>query len=125
VEQNPTYFARVQKIFQWIDEGTSVGITSVLTLTEVLVQPLKLGKPQIAQSYQQILLNSRNFHVVSIDAAIAQIAADLRARYNLRTPDALQIGAALEQHCDAFLTNDRGLQRVMEIRVLVVDELEL
>jgi predicted nucleic acid-binding protein len=49
----------------------------------------------------------------------------LRARYNLRTPDALQISAALETSCQAFLTNDTQLKRVTELRMLILDELEL
>jgi predicted nucleic acid-binding protein len=55
----------------------------------------------------------------------AERAADLRARYGLKTPDALQIGCALESGCDAFLCNDLALKRVTELRVLALDELEL
>ena len=43
--------------------------------------------------------------------------------YNIRLPDALQIAAALAAGCEAFLTNDGGLKRVSEIKVLVVSEL--
>ncbi|MBK9715381.1 MAG: PIN domain-containing protein [Kouleothrix sp.] len=60
-----------------------------------------------------------------IDAVVADQAAELRASYGLRTPDALQIAAALAAGCTAFLTNDARLQRVTELRVLVLDELEL
>ncbi len=60
-----------------------------------------------------------------ISVAAAERAAALRARYHLRLPDALQIAVALEAGCEAFLTNDRALKRVAELRVLVLDELEL
>jgi predicted nucleic acid-binding protein len=53
------------------------------------------------------------------------LAAELRARYNLRTPDALHIACAIDTGCDAFLTNDTGIKRVNEIRILVLDDLEL
>jgi predicted nucleic acid-binding protein len=46
-------------------------------------------------------------------------------RYNLQLPDALQIATAISSGCDAFLTNDAALQRVIELRILVVSELEL
>jgi predicted nucleic acid-binding protein len=49
----------------------------------------------------------------------------LRARYNLRTPDALHVATRIDATCDAFLTNDAGIKRVIEIAVLVLDELEL
>jgi predicted nucleic acid-binding protein len=56
---------------------------------------------------------------------MAERAAELRASYGMRLPDALQIAAALGERCDAFLTNDRRLARVTEIRVLVLDDLAL
>lgn len=42
----------------------------------------------------------------------------------MQLPDALQVAVALERGCEAFLTNDRRLARVTELRVLVLDELE-
>ena len=53
------------------------------------------------------------------------MAAQLRARYELKTPDALHVAAALEARCEAFLTNDKGIQRVTDLRVLVLEDLEL
>ena len=43
----------------------------------------------------------------------------------MRLPDALQLAVAIEQGCEAFLTNDRRLARLTELRVLVLDDLEL
>ena len=60
-----------------------------------------------------------------IEWPTAQRAAELRAAYRLLTPDALQLTVALEAGCEALLTNDRTLKRVTELRVLVLDELEL
>ncbi|MEA5567068.1 hypothetical protein [Anabaena sp. UHCC 0399] len=37
----------------------------------------------------------------------------------LQLPDALQIATAISSGCDAFLTNDAALQRVLELRILV------
>jgi predicted nucleic acid-binding protein len=54
---------------------------------------------------------------------IAEQSADLRARYNLRTPDALQIAATLSVGCQAFLTNDKKLSNVTELQVIVLDDL--
>ncbi len=62
--------------------------------------------------------------MLPIDIAIADRAAALRAAYALRTPDTLQLAAALEAGCEAFLTNDRRLGRVQDLHVLVLDDLE-
>jgi len=48
----------------------------------------------------------------------------LRAQYSLTLLDALQIAAALSAGCEALLTNDVRLQRVTELRVIVLAELE-
>jgi predicted nucleic acid-binding protein len=108
-----------------VDSGTIRGFASVVTLTEVLTQPIRFGNTSLEISYRNLLLQSRNFALISIDPAIAEQAADLRARYNVRTPDALQIAAALNIGCDAFLMNDAGLKRVTELRIIVLDEIEL
>lgn len=62
---------------------------------------------------------------MDVTSTIAENAARLRAKYNLRTPDALHVATALQTNCNAFLTNDLGLKRVNEIVVLVLDDLEL
>ena len=112
-------------IFQRVANGTLRGLTSVITLSEVLVHPLGQGNTPLRDAYFRLLLNSRDFATLSIDAAIAERAAELRARYGLRTPDALQIATALIAGCTAFLTNDVRLKRVTELRVLVLDDLML
>jgi predicted nucleic acid-binding protein len=125
VEQNPTYLDRMRAIFQMVDSGVAQVITSVITLTEVLIMPIQTGHAQYEQEYRDMLLNTANITALSVSAPIAEQAAHLRARYNLRTPDALHIATALVAGCDAFLTNDLRLKRVAEVRVLALGELEL
>lgn len=97
IESNPQYDVLLTEVFRRISNGTIEGLCSVITLTEVLVRPLRLADQQLARNYTELLLHSRFFSTVPVDAGIAYTAADLRARYNLRTPDALQIAAAMEQ----------------------------
>src|SRR5262245_22913782 len=125
VEANPQYDALVTEIFQRVSNGAPLGVTSVITLSEVLVQPIIRQQPLLQQEYHDLLLRSRNFTTMAITATVAERAAELRAQYRLRTPDALQIAAALESGCEAFLSNDTGLRRVTELRVLILDDLEL
>jgi predicted nucleic acid-binding protein len=75
--------------------------------------------------YRNILLYSRHFTMLTVDTSVADRAAELRARYHLRTMDAFQVAAALTVGCQAILTNDAQLSRVTELRVLQLDELEL
>jgi predicted nucleic acid-binding protein len=123
VEAHPEYDAQITPIFERIEQGELEGITSVITLLKVLVQPIRLNRIDLASRYHQLLLESERFSVLPITVEIAELAADLRARYNLRTPDALQVATALAHRCEAFLTNDARLKRVAEIRVLTLEEL--
>ncbi|MCX7969609.1 MAG: type II toxin-antitoxin system VapC family toxin [Armatimonadetes bacterium] len=125
VERHPDYLDLIREVIRRIDAGELTAVSSVVTLTEVLTQPLRFGNFSLAQKYRNVLYQSRNFKLVQIDADIAEIAAELRSRYNLRTPDALQLAAAIKSGCDAFLTNDATLKKVAELKVLVLSELKL
>jgi predicted nucleic acid-binding protein len=50
--------------------------------------------------------------------ALLRRAAHLRASSGLKTPDALQLAAALESGCSVFLTNDERIPQVAGLRVL-------
>ena len=125
VEANPRYDAVVTEIFKRVSSGLLLGLTSVITLCEVLTQPILQQQTHLQQEYRDFLLNSLNLDTPPITPSIAEQAAKLRAGYRLRTPDALQIAVALEARCEAFLCNDLELRRVAELRVLILDELEL
>jgi predicted nucleic acid-binding protein len=123
VEDNPLYIDRILTIFRRLADGQIVGITSVITLCEVLIHPLRHGNNQLEQEYRRVLLGSDDLRIRSVGPGVARHAADLRARYSLRLPDALQVATALRAGCQAFLTNDAGFRRVAELRVLLLDEL--
>ena len=97
----------------------------MITLTEVLTQPLRVGNVTLAEEYSGRLINSHNLILQAIGPVTAELGAELRARYRLSTPDALQVATALEAGCEAFLCNDADLRRITELRVLVLDDLEL
>lgn len=123
-EANPRYTTRVDGVFRHLSMHSIVGITSIVMLGEVLVHPIASGNTRLVDQYRNLLLGNSGVVSVPVDPIVAERAAELRARYRLRMPDALQVATAIEQRCDAFLTNDRGLGRVAEIRVLVLDDLE-
>lgn len=125
VEQNQLYVDVMREIFRRITNGEFKAASSVISLTEVLVQPLRQGDQKLADDYRDLLFNGVNFQLFPLTAKIAETAAELRAGYNLRTPDALQVATALENGCDAFLCNDSDLKRLTEIKILILDEIEL
>jgi predicted nucleic acid-binding protein len=59
---------------------------------------------------------------ISYDISVQ--AATLRARHNLRTPDSLQISAALNAGATHFLTNDLRLPDIPAINIIVLDSIK-
>jgi len=125
IEQNKTYYDRMYAIAQHIADGSIQAVCSTITLAEVLVHPLRTGNTQLVNQYENILRGSKNLSLIALNHDIARLSADLRARYNLRTPDAIHVASAIHSGCDAFLTNDGGIRRVNEINVVMLDELQI
>lgn len=125
LEDKPPYADLCELVFRRITAGQITAYTSMVTLTETLVHPLRNGDAALEAEYLALLSETEGITSLPVDSIIARRAAGLRARYALRTPDALQLATAIGAGCEAFLTNDRGLRRVMELRVLVLDELTI
>lgn len=64
IEQNPNYLELVRAFFQAMDQGEFQVVTSTLTLTEVLVHPLRSHNPVLAAQYRSIILNQANLIVL-------------------------------------------------------------
>ena len=109
IEENQENLDLVEPIFQAIDAGKLLAITSTLTLLETLFVPYRNGDFELAKAYEAILLQSGGLHVVDLSLPILRAAAAIRAKTHLRTPDALQVATAISQNCSAFVTNDRDL----------------
>lgn len=121
-ERHPTYFPLVETLFEYLKSPTVQSVTSIITLIETCVQPQRQGRSDLVQIYEQALLNAHQVQTLSINPTLAKRAIQLRAGYNLRVPDALQVSAALESGATLFVTNDRRLQKVTDITVLVLDD---
>ena len=120
VEEHPRFGPVVSPLFDEVGRGDLTALTSVLTLLEVLVHPLARGRPDLATSYRDILMDAEGVELLDVTPGVAERGAALRARYGLRSPDAIQIATAIEVGATAFVTSDRRLRRIREIPVLVV-----
>jgi predicted nucleic acid-binding protein len=123
IEENPNYAAIVDPFFAFLDRGDVKVVTSTITLTEVLVHPLRQNNPSLVHQYSDILLHQEHLTTVAVNSVIATLAAQLRATHNLRTPDAIQLATAIQSGASFFLTNDLRLSSVQDLEVLVLSEL--
>ena len=121
IEENARYFSVIEPLFREIDEGRRKVVTSTLTLLEVLVVPYRFGNQELAERYEDFLSRSSGVRMIEISRDHLRAAAEVRAATGAKTPDALQLAAALGAGCATFLTNDRRLPVVPGIRILQLD----
>jgi predicted nucleic acid-binding protein len=122
LEAHPAHAPRLLPIFRQIELGRCRGVSSTLTFLEVLVQPYRTGDDEKRAALSALLASFPGMTWIPLDLTVADRAAYLRARYRLRTPDAIQLATAVYSSADMFLTNDRDLRRVAELPVLLIDE---
>ena len=123
IEEHPRYFSEVEALFQALEKGFVQGVTSGITLLETLIHPLRNRNQQLAQEYESILTQSRNLHLIELTIPLLRTAAQLRADTGMKTPDALQIAAALSMTCPVFVTNDRRLPEIEGLQILQWEKL--
>ena len=123
VEKHPQYLKILKPVFQRIDKGLLTAVTSPVTLAECLIHPYRRGLIDLQKDFTDLIVNGRHTVFVTIDQAISEKAAQLRASYNLTLADAFQIATAISASCDAFLTNDLEMKQVKEIEVLVLTDI--
>jgi predicted nucleic acid-binding protein len=123
IEEHPRFLAPVRALFALADTGEIEIVTSALTLLEVLVVPLRAGDLVLAAKYEALITRSRGVRVVDLSRDQLRTAARLRAQYGaLRTPDALQLAAAISTGCRSFVTNDRRMPEPDGLRVRQLSE---
>ena len=105
-----------------MENGKWHGVTSPITLMEINVHPWQMGREDVARKYEALLINFPNLDIVNIDRDVARFAAQLRARFSLRPPDALQVAAALVSGAKGYLTNDRRLSNLYKLIDVIVLE---
>jgi predicted nucleic acid-binding protein len=123
LENNTRYSELARIAITGIEKGKWQGITSTITLMEITVRPWQLGLEAVAREYEAVLVHFPNLSIVDVDRTVGRAAAQLRAKYNISPPDALQVAASLNFGAKAFLTNDQRLVKLQELMdVIVLDD---
>ena len=123
IEENPMYLTTVRPFFEAMDRGELTVVTSMVTLLEVLVHPFRHNDIDLAQQYRDILLYTEHLTTFELSQDIAEEAARLRARHNLRTPDAIQLATVIHANASIFFTNGDRYPSVPGLGLFVLDEL--
>jgi uncharacterized protein len=107
VENHPRWGARVSGVIAGAKDA-QFGI-SPLVKCECLVGPIRRADPIMRRAYDGTFTQ---FLSLEMPEPVYLQAAELRARFGMRTPDALHLACAQHHRCDALWTNDDRLTRV-------------
>ena len=106
VEKHPRWGEPIARLVERFgDEHFAI---SPLVKLEALVGPTKDGNPTLRASY---FTTSERIASLAMLEPVYLLAAELRAHFGLRTPDALHLACAQHHRCQALWTNDDRLAR--------------
>jgi predicted nucleic acid-binding protein len=114
VEQDPVFGPKARTRLARARAAGDTLTISDLTRMECLVGPLKSGDAAVEADFHTFF---RVMNVVAITAAVCDRAARIRARYNFKPMDALQLAAAVEHGATVFLTADARLGSFTDLTV--------
>ena len=83
----------VERMRRALEPGTR-RLVSAVNYTEVLIGPLKAGGPAAAEVVDAMFVRF-GIETITVDMALAQRAAGVRARTNLKVPDAYAVATAI------------------------------
>lgn len=109
IEEHPVYLPKVLALFErHLADGDTL-VTSVLTLGELLVVPLRFQNREKMEQYIMLLSDDRRIQLVAFDRSAVEHYARIRALTTVRQPDAIQLACAAAAGATTFITNDQRL----------------
>ena len=125
VEGHLEFGQRIKAIFDYFYNNNLPMYSSVITLTEVLSKPFRVDNQELVEQFIRLLKNRSNFILIDISREIAIKAGELRGKYPfLKSMDALQIAATIENKVGIFLTNDLKLKQVKNIDIWTMEDIK-
>jgi predicted nucleic acid-binding protein len=121
-ERHALFGEHARQVIERLEDGEFRGIASELTLLELTVKPLQLGRQDAADDYETLLSYFPNLELQPISRVILLEAAGLRARYRLRTPDAIQLATGLQAGATLAITNDEAWRDLPMIETIVLSD---
>ena len=105
---------------QYLQNNNHLAI-SRLSFLECRILPLKTKDSNLLECYNKFF-RLPNLQIVELTPDVINLATDLRVAYSnaLRTPDALQLACALSANASTFLTGDKKLSVIQEIKIALI-----
>lgn len=109
-----------ENIFNLLFSGKDAEITQTSDLArfECLIKPIREKDDMLISQYKKFF-QLPEVELVQLTREVFDIAANLRAKQNLKTPDAIHLAAAIHAGCDEFWTNDRRLEKAANGKIIL------
>ncbi|OGL44154.1 MAG: hypothetical protein A2161_19135 [Candidatus Schekmanbacteria bacterium RBG_13_48_7] len=121
-EDHPDYSRITERLFEAVENGKYNAVTSFITLLEILVKPKQEGQLKAVSDYRDLLLTFPNLRFLPVDLGISDMASTLRAKYSIKTADAIQAATAIIEGARVFITNDETLKKVKDIEIIMLKD---
>jgi uncharacterized protein len=108
LEDHPRYGARVQRIFEHMQDRQDQLCTSSFAVGETLVGFHKRGATETAARVRNFFRQS-SVEVIPYNLDTSDLYAEIRARIGVSSADAIHLACAASAGTDLFLTNDQSL----------------
>lgn len=123
IEKNKNNFKTVKFLFDKIQKGQLYGVTSTLVYTELLSKPFQEENTVLTDKYRVLLATFPNLTIKEVDKDISLLGAKLRAKYKIKTPDAIFVATGIAENADVFITNDVRLKIIEEKEIILLEQL--
>ena len=123
LEAYPKYLSLTAEVFSWLERPGAVAVTSTVTMMELLIQPYRDSDEKRVREFYGLLSTYPNLEWIAPTLEIADLAAQLRARHRLRTPDALQAATAICAQATGLITKDPVFEQVQGFETVVLNRL--
>jgi len=121
-EKDKKFLQLTTRVLDLLENGKIQCSTSYLTLMEILVKPMQEDRKDLVEEYMMVFETFPNLMLIPLEKSVAYRAAQFRSLYNLKPADAVQLASAAISSSDLFLTNDKDLIRVKELKIYLMDK---
>jgi len=122
-ENNARFQRLTTGVLNLVENGKIQCSTSYLTLMEILVKPMKDSRQDLVEAYTMIFETFPNLTLIPLGKSVAYRAAYFRSSYNIKPADSIQLASAEVSNSDLFLTNDRELIQIKELKIHYLDDI--
>jgi predicted nucleic acid-binding protein len=123
IETRGSFHAPVRAFFERCIRQRVQLVTSLITYIEVLTQPERLDRNDLAARYRMFLTNSEHLSIHPLNFQVADECIRIRATYGFKTPDAIQLAVSRVCGAGLILSNDAEWKKYRDGKVVLVSDL--